>query len=125
MDTDPNTLFVRGVSFDVGDEQFKEYFRWVSVLKYAIFTSPASFPMHACLWGAMSPSHRLPLSSTICSGIGPVKQAFIVKGSGKTHKGFGFVQFALHEDAERAAKQANGVELGGRKMQVRVWVVSV
>jgi hypothetical protein len=79
--------------------------------------------MHAYVMGArclkVTTSRYLPA----CSGIGPVKQAFIVKSSGKTHKGFGFVQFALHEDAERAAKQANGVELGGRKMQVRVCVV--
>lgn len=77
---DKCTVFVRGVSFDAGDDDFSEFF----------------------------------------SDIGPVKQAFLVKRKGAAkHKGFGFVHFALHEDAERAAAELNGKELKGRKLQVR------
>ena len=78
--TDKNTVFVRGVSFDVGDQELQDFF----------------------------------------GELGPVRQAFLVKARGATkHKGFGFVQFALQEDAERAAAELNGAELGGRRVQVR------
>ena len=51
--------------------------------------------------------------------VGPVKNAFLVRrGKGAPHRGFGFVQFALAEDAERAAAQLHGAELAGRKLKV-------
>ena len=54
------------------------------------------------------------------SDIGPVRQAFLVKSKGGAkHKGFGFVHFALQEDAERATAELNGKELKGRRIQVR------
>ena len=59
--------------------------------------------------------------SELFQEVGPVRHAFLVKrgtGEGAKHKGFGFVQFALKEDAERAAKELHGKELGGRKLQV-------
>lgn len=76
---DKRTVFVRGLSFAVGDEQLEEVF----------------------------------------SSIGPVKHAFLVKKkeSGK-HKGFGFVQFALEEDAVRAIQELNGTKLEGRTIKV-------
>ena len=38
--------------------------------------------------------------------VGPVRQAFLVKDKGQQrHKGFGYVQFALPEDAERAVEE--------------------
>lgn len=54
------------------------------------------------------------------SEIGPVKKAFLVreKGSDK-HKGYGFVTFALKEDAEKAAKKLGGKKEDGRTLQVR------
>lgn len=77
--TDKNTVFVRGVSFDVQDRELNDFF----------------------------------------SDIGPVRQAFLVKSrGGAKHKGYGFVQFALQTDAERAATELNGKELQGRKLQV-------
>lgn len=78
--TDKQTVFVRGVSFDVTDQELNDFF----------------------------------------SDIGPVRQAFLVKTKGgqKAHKGFGFVQYALQSDAERAAAELNGKELQGRKLQV-------
>ena len=76
---DKRTVFVRGLSFAVGDEQLEEVF----------------------------------------SSIGPVKHAFLVKKkeSGK-HKGFGFVQFALEEDAVRAVQELDGTKLEGRTIKV-------
>ena len=54
------------------------------------------------------------------SDIGPVKNAFLVRrGKEGPHKGFGFVQFAVQEDAVRAAAELNGRELAGRKLKVR------
>ncbi|KAI3438130.1 hypothetical protein D9Q98_000571 [Chlorella vulgaris] len=53
------------------------------------------------------------------SDVGPVKNAFLVRrGKDGPHRGFGFVQFAVQEDAVRAAEQLNGVELAGRKLKV-------
>lgn len=65
------------------------------------------------------------LSSTF-SAIGPVKHAFLVKKRAAPgaiqltthHKGFGFVQFALEEDAVRAVYEMNGTRLQGRVMKV-------
>jgi len=77
---DPRTVFVRGISYDIGDPELTEAF----------------------------------------SGVGPVRHAFLVKGGArnKSHKGFGFVQFALEEDATRAVEHFNGKDLHGRKLSV-------
>ena len=41
--------------------------------------------------------------------VGPVRKCFIIKEKGaKKHKGFGFVEFALPEDAERAIANCRG-----------------
>lgn len=51
--------------------------------------------------------------------LGPVKNAFLVRrGKGAPHRGFGFVQFAVAEDAARAAAELHGAELAGRKLKV-------
>lgn len=56
----------------------------------------------------------------VFSELGPIKQCFLVKPKGsEKHKGFGFVHYALPEDAERAAQELNGRLLEGRKLQVR------
>ncbi len=53
------------------------------------------------------------------SDVGPVKQCFLVRVKGQPkHRGFGFVQYALPEDAERAVGECNGKSLKGRKLQV-------
>lgn len=53
------------------------------------------------------------------SDIGPVSRSFLVKqGKEGPHKGYGFVQFALASDAERAVANLNGTDLGGRKLKV-------
>lgn len=52
--------------------------------------------------------------------VGPVRQAFIVKDKGQQrHKGYGYVQFALPEDAERAVQELHGRALHGRAIKVR------
>ena len=58
-----------------------------------------------------------------CSSIGPVKHGFTVKKKvdgvrGDKHKGFGFVQFALEEDAVRAVQELHGTKLAGRVIKL-------
>lgn len=53
------------------------------------------------------------------SEVGPVRTSFLVKDKGQTaHKGFGFVQFALPEDAQKAAAELHNAEFQGRKLKV-------
>ncbi|DBA82043.1 TPA: hypothetical protein ACH3X1_007738 [Trebouxia sp. C0004] len=76
---DKRTVFVRGIAFSTGPEDFEAYF----------------------------------------SKLGPVRTSFLVKDKGQTgHKGFGFVQFALPEDAQKAAEQLHNTEFQGRKIKV-------
>jgi RNA recognition motif-containing protein len=56
----------------------------------------------------------------VFSDLGPIKQCFLIKEKDQPkHKGFGFVQYALEEDAVRAVTEFNGRSVGGRKLQVR------
>lgn len=51
--------------------------------------------------------------------IGPVRSAFLVTQKGQQrHKGIAFVQYAIPEDADRAAEELHGKELNGRKLKV-------
>ncbi len=55
----------------------------------------------------------------VFADVGPVRSAFLVKDKSQPrHKGFGFVQFALPEDAERALGELQGKDLHGRKLKV-------
>jgi nucleolar protein 4 len=55
----------------------------------------------------------------VFSAVGPIKQCFLVRQKGDAHhKGFGFVQFALQEDAARAVQELNGHAIAGRKLLV-------
>ncbi|KAM1002524.1 uncharacterized protein LOC126586666 [Malus sylvestris] len=54
------------------------------------------------------------------SDIGPIRRCFLVMKKGSTeHRGFGFVQFAVIEDANRAVELKNGLSIGGRKIAAK------
>ena len=58
------------------------------------------------------------------SDLGPVLRCFLVRqGKGGPHKGFGFVQYALPEDAKRAVAKLDGKRLDGQRLKVRMCVL--
>ncbi|BBN17317.1 nucleolar protein 4 [Marchantia polymorpha subsp. ruderalis] len=57
----------------------------------------------------------------IFSEVGPVRHCFTIKEKGSDqHRGFGFVQFAVAEDAHRAVQEKNGASLQGRNIKVEI-----
>jgi nucleolar protein 4 len=52
--------------------------------------------------------------------VGPVRSAFVVQHKGSdNHAGYGFVQYALPEDADRAVEVFQTKRVQGRLLQVR------
>lgn len=57
--------------------------------------------------------------------VGPVRKCFLVQAKGEVkHKGYGYVQFALREDAAAAVQQIQGATLAGRKLKVTGWQIA-
>ena len=53
------------------------------------------------------------------ANVGPIRKCFLIQEKGQEkHKGYGFVQFAIPEDADRAVKELHNTILGDRKIQV-------
>jgi RNA recognition motif-containing protein len=56
----------------------------------------------------------------VFGSIGPVKKCFLVRDKGaEEHKGFGYVTFALPDDASAAVTSLQHHKMDGRKLQVR------
>lgn len=61
------------------------------------------------------------LEQLFATDVGPVRNAFVVSRKGDAqHAGYGYVQFALSQDAARATQLDAAKRVHGRKLQV--WV---
>lgn len=59
------------------------------------------------------------LETTFSERFGPVKESWVVREKGSTtHRGFGYVKFAIPEDAREACGMSGKIEIGKRRVAV-------
>ena len=59
------------------------------------------------------------LEELFSNEFGPIKESWVVREKGSsTHRGFGYVKFALPEDARMACERSGKVEIDGRKLAI-------
>jgi len=100
---DRRTLFVRGVAFGATNEDLESAFATVGPVRSAFLVGGAAA-------GSQANAHV-----DAAAGNGNASAA---ASSTQQHKGVGFVQFALPEDADRAVAELDGTLLSGRRIRV-------
>ena len=61
------------------------------------------------------------LEATFGEHFGPIKECWVAREKGSTtHRGFGYVKFAIADDAREACEKSGKVEMGGRKLAIVV-----
>ena len=59
------------------------------------------------------------LEELFSNEFGPIKESWVVREKGSsTHRGFGYVKFALADDARMACERSGKIELDGRKLAI-------
>ena len=59
------------------------------------------------------------LEATFGEHFGPIKECWVAREKGSTtHRGFGYVKFAIADDAREACEKSGKVEMGGRKLAI-------
>lgn len=99
---DRRTLFVRGVAYGATNEDLETAFAAVGPVRSAFLVG-----------GAAGSKANADAAAAAGNGSGSAASS-----STQQHKGVGFVQFALPEDADRAVAELDGTLLAGRRIRV-------
>ena len=103
---DRRTLFVRGVAFGATNEDLEAAFAAVGPVRSAFLVGGA---------GSNANSHAA-ADAAAAAAAGNASSSSAQQQ--QQHKGVGFVQFALPEDADRAVAELDGTLLSGRRIRV-------
>ena len=103
---DRRTLFVRGVAFGATNEELEAAFAAVGPVRSAFLVGGA---------GSNANAAHAAAADDAAAGSGSASSS---SARQQQHKGVGFVQFALPEDADRAVAELDGALLSGRRIRV-------